>query len=122
MGEDLRLRQGGMPPEHSAILPLKQNSESFLDRGNGSQATHILDLTQTTHELMASVLSKLHTIFLLQIRGRDETFEEMIPLLQPLLLHSLSPSLSLCPPLPPLPLPFPLPCLPFPSLSPPVPP
>ena len=54
-GEDLRLRQRWMPPEHSAILPLKQNSESFLDRGNGSQATHILDLTQTTHEVMASV-------------------------------------------------------------------
>ena len=34
MGEDLRLRQGGMPPEQSAILPLKQNSEYFLDRGN----------------------------------------------------------------------------------------
>jgi hypothetical protein len=48
-----------MQPEHSVILPLEQNSESFLDRGNGSQATHILDLTQTTHEVMASVLSKV---------------------------------------------------------------
>jgi hypothetical protein len=36
MGEDLRLRQGGMLSEHSVILPLKQNSESFLDRGDGS--------------------------------------------------------------------------------------
>jgi hypothetical protein len=59
MGEDLRLRQGGMLPKHSAILPLEQKSESFLDKGIGSQATYILDLTQATYEVMASVLSKV---------------------------------------------------------------
>ena len=56
MGENLRLRQGEMLP--SVIFPLEQKFESFSDRGNGSQATHIPDLTQTTHEVMASVLSK----------------------------------------------------------------